>query len=196
MTDPTVWDLLAAPFDDDQVEQVPTGRGGGTAPYVKVQAVEDRLDAVLGPDGWECSFRTLASEGTLAAVECTLTLRVGDRETSKADAGEANFEEPFKAAYSDALKRAARRFGVARYLGMPERGQQRQPEPRNASVQNPEPGKPSFLADVKEAWGYDPDQVVDILGVPLDRAKTLNREQQSRAWAKIKKTHEESGVPF
>ncbi len=87
-------------------------------------------------------------------------------------------------------------MGVGRYLGKRGRGQQRRPEHRKASVQNPDPGKPSFLADVKEAWGYDPDQVVDILGVPLDRAKTLNREQQSRAWAKIKKTHEESGVPF
>jgi hypothetical protein len=114
-------------------------------------------------------------------VECTLTLRVGDRETSKADAGEANFEEPFKAAYSDGLKRAARRFGVARYLGTPE-GSTRQ----SGTTQPQQEASTTFLEDVKEEFGYDPDQVVDILGITTVRIATLTKDEKNRAWQKIK----------
>jgi len=198
MTEPTMWEKLAERFEG--TEELTFEVGGRTLTYVNAQTVEERLDRVVGAANWSATYEVL--NWTPVVVECRLTVQEGNGEPiTKRNIGEAAGEdEAAKAAYSDAFKRAARAFGIGRYLGMKEPRQPRQetaqPEPRNASVQNPEPGKPSFLADVKEAWGYDPDQVVDILGVSLGRAKTLNREQQSRAWAKIKKTYEESGVPF
>jgi hypothetical protein len=213
MTDATIWERLAAPFPDALVEHLPEAAGAGSAAYVTIATVEDRLDEVLGPQGWSCEFRVIASEGTQAAVECTLT--IGN--VSKADAGEADFAEPFKAAYSDALKRAARRFGVARYLAQspdqprvkfagPPSSNVQPPEPDVVNVPQPEPGEEvepprptdKFLADIKESWSYDPDQVLDILGITMDRVKALTHDQQNRAWAKIRETAEtvDAAMPF
>jgi hypothetical protein len=84
---------------------------------------------------------------------------------------------------------------------MPERGQQRKPEAANMNEQTRETTEGTqprerevFLTDIKEAWGFDPDQVLDILGVTMDRLGTLARDDQNRAWAKLKETHE--GLPF
>jgi hypothetical protein len=76
----------------------------------------DRLDEVMGIDGWDDSYEVLPS----GAVVCTLTLIVGERHMAKMDVGSPS-EQPdegdrTKAAFSDALKRAAVKFGVGRYL--------------------------------------------------------------------------------
>jgi hypothetical protein len=84
--------------------------------YIDARQVMDRLDEVVGPQNWHASFRTLSEEAV--AVECSLTVYG----VTKCDAGYPNnpgsdFEkEPFKAAYSDALKRAAVHFGLGRFL--------------------------------------------------------------------------------
>lgn len=90
--------------------------------YVDAQRVQDRLDAAvragLLEDWWaeyEVKERTSAEEGeTVYVVEAVLTLRLpSGRETSRRDVGEG---DSLKAAYSDAFKRAAVQFGIARYL--------------------------------------------------------------------------------
>ena len=69
-----------------------------------------------GPANWSTSFRVLSHEPWV--VECTLTVCGACR----ADVGYSNAPdsedetEPAKAAYSDALKRAAVGFGVGRWL--------------------------------------------------------------------------------
>ena len=72
---------------------------------------------------------------------------------------------------------------------MPERLQQGQRQPTNQAD-----GETTFLADVKEAFGFDPDQVVDTLGIPLTRIVALTRDEKNRAWAKIRTIAE--GMPF
>ena len=68
------------------------------------------------PGNWSTSFRVLSREPWV--VECTLTV-CG---VSRADVGYSNAPdsedeaEPAKAAYSDALKRAAVSFGIGRWL--------------------------------------------------------------------------------
>lgn len=90
--------------------------------YVDARRVQDRLDAAvragLLEDWWaeyEVKERTPAGEGETAyVVEAVLTLRLpSGRETSRRDVGEG---DSLKAAYSDAFKRAAVQFGIARYL--------------------------------------------------------------------------------
>jgi hypothetical protein len=87
--------------------------------YVDARAVQDRLDDCLGVDGWQDSYEVL-SDGS---VMCKLSIKLGversaDEWLTKMDVGNAadSSGDKMKAAFSDALKRAAVKFGVARYL--------------------------------------------------------------------------------
>ena len=81
--------------------------------YVDARAVMDRLDECS--DGWRDEY-VLHPDGK--HVECRLTVTVDGVETTHADVGEPSegLGDPLKGAYSDALKRAAVKFGIGRYL--------------------------------------------------------------------------------
>lgn len=93
---------------------------GRAATYIDARAVFERLDAVLGVGGWSTAYRII--DPATKAVECTLSIRVEDEWVSRSDVGYPNEaadankaeKEPLKAAYSDAIKRAAVQFGVGR----------------------------------------------------------------------------------
>jgi hypothetical protein len=76
----------------------------------------DRLDAVVGVAGWHDEYSVLPCH----AVACRLSIRIGDVTVTKEDAGgesgQADRGDKTKAAFSDALKRAAVKFGIGRYL--------------------------------------------------------------------------------
>jgi hypothetical protein len=137
---------------------------------VDARTVLDRLDEAVGPTGWsdkyEVLFNSFDDKGRTVEVKCTLTV-LG---VSKEDVGEG---DSLKAAFSDALKRAAVKFGVGRYLyrlpkvwaDLDERGNIKDPEavkrallggeaddtppwedkppPRKAKPAEPEESKPS-----------------------------------------------------
>src|SRR5437773_7797711 len=110
---------LAAPFDLSEVRFKPAVVSGNRAmalAYVDARVVQNRLDEVLGVDGWQDDYECLAD----GSVVCRLRLRMGDEWITKVDVGGPS-EQPdggdrLKAAFSDALKRAAVKFGVGRYL--------------------------------------------------------------------------------
>lgn len=110
---------LAAPFADDEVKFKPAAVTGGRAlalPYVDARAIQDRLDEVLGVAGWQDEYECLPD----GSVVCRLRLRLGEEWITKMDVGGPS-EQPDegdrrKAAFSDALKRAAVKFGIGRYL--------------------------------------------------------------------------------
>jgi hypothetical protein len=84
--------------------------------YVDARVVMDRLDEVLGVDGWQDDYHVLDD----GACVCTLRVRIGGEWLTKTDVG-AESEQPDKqdrrkASFSDALKRAAVKIGVGRYL--------------------------------------------------------------------------------
>jgi hypothetical protein len=111
---------LAAPFDPSEVQFRAGAVSGNRAlalPYIDARAVMDRLDAVVGPAHWQDDYTVLPN----GAVVCRLMLRVNGEWLYKADVG-AESDQPdagdrTKAAFSDALKRAGVRWGIARYLG-------------------------------------------------------------------------------
>ena len=88
--------------------------------YLDARAIMDRLDAIVGPAGWTDSYEVypVAETGNqqLARAKCSLTI-LG---ITKEDVGESSMTtdqaSSVKAAVSDALKRAAVKFGVGRYL--------------------------------------------------------------------------------
>jgi hypothetical protein len=113
-------DALKDPLPPDAIEwragQVGTTKDG--KPWCKVlayltsRAVMDRLDEVCGPTGWEDHYEP----GPQGGVLCRLTVHHPDRSVTREDVAENTDVEAVKGGVSDALKRAAVKFGVGRYL--------------------------------------------------------------------------------
>ena len=115
--------VLAAPFRQEEVRFKPqTVAKDGTkalaVAYIDSRTVMDRLDAAVGVGGWQEAYEVLAS----GSVVCRLALRIGigGEWVTKEDVGSVSQQpsagDKLKAAYSDALKRAAVKWGVGRYL--------------------------------------------------------------------------------
>jgi hypothetical protein len=112
-------EALAAPFDPREVRFKPGVVSGNRAlalAFVDARVIQDRLDEVLGVTGWQDEYECLPD----GSVVCRLRLRLGDEWITKMDVG-GQSEQPDegdrrKAAFSDALKRAAVKFGIGRYL--------------------------------------------------------------------------------
>ena len=110
---------LAEPFDPTEVKFKPGVISGNRAlalAYIDARVIQDRLDEVLGVEGWQDDYECRED----GSVICRLRLRLGDEWVTKVDIGGPS-EQPdggdrLKAAFSDALKRAAVKFGLGRYL--------------------------------------------------------------------------------
>lgn len=117
---PSIRDLLREPFHPDEVKwkpQLVKGERAMAVAYVDARAIMDRLDDVFGLGGWRDSYQCLGADGS---VLCRLEVRLGDEWIAKEDVG-GQSEQPDegdrrKAAFSDALKRTAVKYGVGRYL--------------------------------------------------------------------------------
>lgn len=122
-----IQEKLQAPFHASEIKFFATAltkdkTKGKVAPYADARAFMERLDNVLGPENWSTAYEVL--DQTRCAVECRLSIKVGDAWVTKANVGYPNEgkdadnadKEPLKAAYSDALKRACVEWGVGRFL--------------------------------------------------------------------------------
>lgn len=106
-------------FEPHEVKWKPQAVKGSRAmaiAYVSARAVMDRLDDVVGVAGWRDDYELL-SDGSVA---CRLSVLIEGAWITKTDVGSQS-EQPdggdrMKSAFSDALKRAAVKFGVGRYL--------------------------------------------------------------------------------
>jgi Rad52/22 family double-strand break repair protein len=118
---PDLFERLAAPFEPSEVEWKPQAVREGRClaiAYIDARCVMDRLDSVLGPDNWQDDYQLLPEGGAICRLrirlpgtaEWVLRTDVGS-ESDQADAGDRK-----KAAVSDALKRAAVKLGIGRYL--------------------------------------------------------------------------------
>jgi hypothetical protein len=110
---------LAEPFEPAEVKFKPAVVSGNRAmalAYVDARVIQDRLDEVLGVEGWSDDYECLPD----GSVVCRLRLRLGQVWVTKVDVGGPSEQQDggdrMKAAFSDALKRAAVKFGVGRYL--------------------------------------------------------------------------------
>lgn len=110
---------LAEPFEPREVKFKPQSVKNNRClamAYIDARLIQDRLDDVLGVENWTDAY-TILNDGS---VMCRLRLKLGDRWITKTDVGSPS-EQPdggdrLKAAFSDALKRAAVKFGIGRYL--------------------------------------------------------------------------------
>jgi len=157
-------DGLIKPFEASEIKVKPAKVQGNRAlalHYVDARAVMDRLDDVVEPWGWHDEYTLLPS----GEVECRLSIKFGSVWITKADVGSQS-EQPdegdrLKAAYSDALKRAAVKFGIGRHLySMPQEwmdyDQQRKriirPQDRQATAAKPASGKNPLAENIAAQW--------------------------------------------
>lgn len=112
-------EALSAPFEVREIKfkpkMVKNNRALAMA-YIDARLIQDRLDQVLGVENWQDNYDLLPD----GSVICRLKLKLGNRWITKTDVGSPS-EQPdsgdrLKAAFSDALKRAAVKFGIGRYL--------------------------------------------------------------------------------
>lgn len=129
-TAPSLHDLLAAPFKASEVKSraVMVGKNGKAlvAFYIDARNVMDRLDQVFGPQGWSDEYQIALDKNV---VICTLSCLCTSGWVKKSDVGVLNMattnklignddaiDRSFKGVFSDALKRAAVKWGIGRYL--------------------------------------------------------------------------------
>ena len=83
--------------------------------YVDARACQDRLDEVLGAEGWSTELSVTSTPNGAVAV-CTLTAKLGEVEVVRSDCCEIADAADTKGAASTAFKRACAALGVGRYL--------------------------------------------------------------------------------
>jgi hypothetical protein len=84
--------------------------------YLDARNVMERLDSVCGAENWQDRYE----ETIKGRVICALAININGEWVTKADGAGATDVEADKGAISDALKRAAVKWGIGRYLyGLP-----------------------------------------------------------------------------
>lgn len=112
-----LFDELCRPFAAEEIDwrigsTTKDKTKGMALAYMDARAVMDRLDGVCGPGGWQCNYAV-----TGAVAVCNLGVQMPSGEWIwKADGAGATDVEGEKGMLSDALKRAAVRWGIGRYL--------------------------------------------------------------------------------
>ena len=74
--------------------------------YIDARAVQERLDQVCGPEGWQDEYRP-----TQGGFICRLSIRCGEDWIAKEDGADVSAIEPTKGGVSDSFKRAASQVG-------------------------------------------------------------------------------------
>lgn len=100
---------LKDPFRPELVKFRPGG--GKQLAYIDARDVMKRLDDVMGTENWQDNYIE-TKEGMI----CELSLFIDGRWIKKSDSSNFTKVESVKGASSGALKRAAVKFGVGRYL--------------------------------------------------------------------------------
>lgn len=119
------FDALKAAFDPDRVswrvgstnldkdKKPPQGKSaaGIALAYIDSRDVQERLDAVCGPENWQDKYHVFGT-----TMICEIGIKVGDSWIWKSDGAGSTDIEAEKGQISDSFKRAAVKWGVGRYL--------------------------------------------------------------------------------
>jgi hypothetical protein len=180
---PEIFQALSEPFPPEQIK-TRAGGGGRQLRYITARHAMNRLDMVLGPENWWDEYRVVGD-----VLYCLLTIVLpGGESVTKWGAGgfktmtektrdgsfEVDQENTDKTGESDALKRAAVKFGVGRDLygdGIPDfmPTTPPPPEPQITTPQPKSPHQPTNFAWVQwvheqaKSKGVEPKHLVNHL---------------------------------
>jgi len=180
---------LAEPFAASEVKwkaQVVRGNRALSVAYVDARLVEDRLDTVFGVDGWQDSYQVLPNNNVI----CKLRVRIGDDWIEKCDVG-GQSDQPdegdrMKSAFSDALKRAAVKLGIGRYLyRLPHQWVDYDPQTRQITQ------PPKLPAWAHPTRGKKAEREERGTARAENGRGTISRDQ----WEQIKKTLVQNQIP-
>lgn len=116
------------PADEVDCRMGPTGGDDGNGNpevgkplfYIPARRVQQRLDNVVGPMGWQIEYKKPVNrhEGQAAGVEATISVLdpFSGEWVGKADVSQNTGTEPMKGGYSKAMVRAGVQWGIGRYL--------------------------------------------------------------------------------
>ena len=92
--------------------------------YVSNRAIQNRLDEVFGPNGWQNEYTSGPQGGVLCGISvfCGSDVKNDPIWVTKWDGAENTDFEPIKGGLSDSMKRAAVQWGIGRYLYKLEMG--------------------------------------------------------------------------
>lgn len=118
---------LADPFPAEDIEWRVSRAGHGgkglwvtVLAYITARAIEERLDAVCGPENWRNEepriFELQGGKEPRSAFAVGLSIRINDEWITKWDVAEPTNIEPAKGGFSGAMKRAGAQWGIGRYL--------------------------------------------------------------------------------
>ena len=116
---------LKRPFPVGSVSFRKGPGGSKELAYITARDVMQRLDEVFGIDGWSDEYIYLGSppngnKGQMAErIMCKLSVRMDGAWISKSDGADDTQIEGAKGGLSDALKRAAVKYGIFRYAYHP-----------------------------------------------------------------------------
>ena len=114
---------LSEPFPADDIEwRVSRAGNGKSGPfcmvlaYITARAIQERLDAVCGPEHWKTEEPRVITVNGKSAFACGLSIRIENEWITKWDVAEPTNIEPAKGGWSGATKRAGSAWGLGRYL--------------------------------------------------------------------------------
>lgn len=112
----SVYEGLSAEFPRDAISWraqsvTQDGTKAMALAYIDARDVMDRLDSIVGFENWQDRYEFHGSR-----TVCYLSIRIDGEWVTKADGAGDSDVEAEKGAISDALKRAAVKWGVGRYL--------------------------------------------------------------------------------
>lgn len=116
------WSKLSEPFSADEIEwrvgnKSKRGDRATLLAYLTSRAVQERLDQVVGPHRWRDSYTPLLDGAKTVGFLCTLEIEVSPGVwIGKTDISDTTAVEALKGGVSGALKRAAVKWGIGRYL--------------------------------------------------------------------------------
>ena len=195
---PEIAKALAAPFREADVSWVVVATSNKNtpqmtelwAPYLEADPIIDRLDEVLGPDGWSLDIEAVGERGAICRLTILGVMKAGAGQI----AADQKTDQPFKAAATDALKRAAVLFGIGRYLHKvqnewrkPTADGSRAPRGRAAPKAPPPAPRPSPDPGSSQS---SPSRPVDPPQTPAAKPEAKPAEPGKQAFHDVMKAHE------
>ena len=130
--------------------------------YIQARPVMDRLDETLGPDNWQDAYEPILGNAGPVGFKCSLSLRINGEWITKTDAADTSDIEAIKGGVSDALKRAAVKWGIGRYLyDLPNTWVELEPRGKSYAMKQT-PKLPAWALPAPNGKSQDPYPMVVI----------------------------------